>query len=105
MRGLQIKRDPCKLAFVNHFLGEDTQMKKNYIFAGLLALTSAAYVLSGCSHNSVPEVSNTTGSHDASAKDKVSVVCTSFPQYDWVCRLTEGLDDKFEIIFEYLEIR
>ncbi|WP_031550999.1 metal ABC transporter substrate-binding protein [Oribacterium sp. FC2011] len=72
-------------------------MKKN-LFAGIISLVIVASALAGCSQNSVPEVSNNMQS-SASGTDKVSVVCTSFPQYDWVCQLTKGLDDKFEITY------
>ena len=72
-------------------------MKKN-LFAGIVSLVIAASVLSGCAQNSVPEISGNSQS-SASGSDKVSIVCTSFPQYDWVCRLTDGLEDKFEITY------
>jgi len=72
-------------------------MKKNML-AGIVSMIIAASVLAGCSQNSVPEISGNMQS-DASGTDKVSVVCTSFPQYDWVCRLTDGLEDKFEITY------
>ncbi|MCR4781234.1 MAG: metal ABC transporter substrate-binding protein [Lachnospiraceae bacterium] len=31
--------------------------------------------------------------------DKYSIVCTSFPQYDWVKNLVKGLDDKFDVTY------
>ena len=72
-------------------------MNRN-ILAGIVSLVIAASVLSGCAQNSVPEISNNL-QPVSSSTGKVSVVCTSFPQYDWVCQLTKGLDDEFEITY------
>ena len=72
-------------------------MKKT-IFAGIISLIIAVSALAGCAQNSVPEISNSSQPGGAST-GKVSVVCTSFPQYDWVCQLTKGLDDEFEITY------
>ena len=72
-------------------------MKKT-IFAGIISLIIAVSALAGCAQNSVPEISNNSQPGGAST-GKVSVVCTSFPQYDWVCQLTKGLDDEFEITY------
>ena len=72
-------------------------MKKT-IFAGIISLIIAVSALAGCAQNSVPEISNNSQPGGASTS-KVSVVCTSFPQYDWVCQLTKGLDDEFEITY------
>ena len=72
-------------------------MKKNML-SGIISLVLAVSALAGCSQNSVPEISNSSQPGGAST-GKVSVVCTSFPQYDWVCQLTKGLDDEFEITY------
>ena len=72
-------------------------MKKNML-SGIISLVIAVSALAGCSQNSVPEISNSSQPGGAST-GKVSVVCTSFPQYDWVCQLTKGLDDEFEITY------
>lgn len=72
-------------------------MNRN-ILAGIVSLVIAASVLSGCAQNSVPETSNNL-QPISSSTGKVSVVCTSFPQYDWVCQLTKGLNDEFEITY------
>jgi len=72
-------------------------MKKNML-SGIISLVIAVSALTGCAQNSVPEISNSSQPGGAST-GKVSVVCTSFPQYDWVCQLTKGLDDEFEITY------
>ncbi len=72
-------------------------MKKT-IFAGIISFVITVSALAGCAQNSVPEISNSSQPGGAST-GKVSVVCTSFPQYDWVCQLTKGLDDEFEITY------
>ncbi|MBO6310416.1 MAG: zinc ABC transporter substrate-binding protein [Oribacterium sp.] len=72
-------------------------MKKNML-SGIISFVITVSVLAGCAQNSVPEISNSSQPGGAST-GKVSVVCTSFPQYDWVCQLTKGLDDEFEITY------
>lgn len=90
-------------------------MKRNKLFATVLSLTLIASALTGCNSTSTP-VSTATAETDgssqtaeagtaanaqqtAAAGDKVSIVCTSFPQYDWVRQLTKGLDDSFDITY------
>ncbi len=99
---------------------EELIMKKNKLFATILSLTVAAGAITGCSANntSVSTTANesfdnaqatSAAGTDSTAKgetssnapsgDKVSIVCTSFPQYDWVRQLTSGLDDTFDIAY------
>ncbi len=93
-------------------------MKRNKLFATVLSLTLIASALTGCNSTSTP-VSTATAETDGSSQtaeagtaanaqqttaaatsgDKVSIVCTSFPQYDWVRQLTKGLDDSFDITY------
>ncbi|WP_029201714.1 metal ABC transporter substrate-binding protein [Oribacterium sp. NK2B42] len=72
-------------------------MKKNML-SGIISFVITVSALAGCAQNSVPEISNSSQPGGAST-GKVSIVCTSFPQYDWVCQLTKGLDDEFEITY------
>lgn len=94
-------------------------MKQNKLFTTLLSLTVAASALTGCNSTSTPvsttaaaennpqtttaEAATKAGSKLATAAaaggEKVSIVCTSFPQYDWVRQLTKGLDDNFDITY------
>lgn len=53
-------------------------MKRKFIFT--LALAMAASVFTGCSVNS-------------DKSDKLSVVCTTFPQYDWVREIAKDTDN------------
>lgn len=39
----------------------------------------------------------TAGCTQKKDNGKISVVCTVFPQYDWIRELTSGLEDKYEI--------
>jgi zinc transport system substrate-binding protein len=85
-------------------------MKKNRLFTTVLALTVAAGALTGCNSSDTPVSTKPAGTVSGAStqgptedpsekKDKVSIVCTSFPQYDWVRQLTKGLDDSFDITY------
>ena len=45
----------------------------------LLSVSAMAFMLVGCNGNA--------------SKDGTTIVCTIFPIYDWVCEMTEGIDD------------
>lgn len=47
---------------------------------------SALLIFAGC-----------TAPQGTSSDGKISIVCTVFPQYDWVKTLTKGAEDKYEI--------
>lgn len=60
-------------------------MKKRYM-AWLLVILLCMSLCSGCGKNALPG----TG-------DKISIVCTTFPHYDWVRNLIKGNEDKYEV--------
>jgi zinc transport system substrate-binding protein len=61
-------------------------MKRLYLIFIAVVLTLAA----GCSSNA-PDVA------DANAAEKLNVICTIFPQYDWVRNLINGHEDKYDL--------
>lgn len=61
-------------------------MKKNRISIVILALTMCIGLLSGCGK-----------SEETTTNEKISVVCTTFPQYDWVSQLVEGQEEHYEL--------
>ena len=42
---------------------------------------------------------NTEDAKTSKDEEKISIVCTSFPQYDWTRQLVAGLEDRFEVTY------
>lgn len=57
----------------------------------ILTITLLSIMLSGCTQTDKPENLNTDG--------KISVVCTTFPQYDWVRQILGNKIDDVNLIF------
>lgn len=66
-------------------------MKKNRILAFTFILTLCLGLLAGCGKGVSEAVKQN------SAGDKISIVCTTFPQYDWVRELIGNETDRFEL--------
>lgn len=66
-------------------------MNKNKIWICFLALILGIELLSGCSKNA-----SNNGKKEVTT-DKISVVCTTFPQYDWVREIIGEEEEKFEL--------
>ena len=65
-------------------------MKKNRILYIVLSLMLCVGLLSGCGKKA--DVEN---QHDN--LEKISIICTTFPQYDWVREIIGNKSDKFEL--------
>lgn len=86
-------------------------MKINKLVTTALSFTLIAGAITGCNATSTPVAPDQqdsagasgtkagTSGVNSSSDEKISVVCTSFPQYDWVRQLTKGLDDSFDITY------
>ncbi len=61
-------------------------MKKNRFMVYFLIMLLGISLCSGCSGKSLPD----TG-------DKINIVCTTFPHYDWVRNLIAGNEEKYEL--------
>lgn len=74
-------------------------MRKKMILALVLAMTLIAGLLSGCGRESGSDNGNDNGSESGTNKksDKYSVVCTIFPEYDWVKEIIGENSDKFNM--------
>lgn len=70
-------------------------MKKNRILAFVLALVLGIGLLSGCGKNE--SGNGKTEEKTTDNTDKISVVCTTFPQYDWVREIIGEEEEKFEL--------
>lgn len=66
-------------------------MRKNRILSIAFVLTLCLGLLAGCG-KSVSEAAK-----QDTAADKISIVCTTFPQYDWVRELIGDKTDQFEL--------
>lgn len=56
------------------------------------AVTAAAVMLSGCMADAPVDIKK-------SDEEKISVVCTAFPEYDWVKQITGGRSYEFDITY------
>lgn len=72
----------------------DINMKKNRIWKMVTGCLSGALLLTGCG----AQASN-AGSIDmvSVSVPKKSIVCTTYPQYDWVCEILGEKKDQFEV--------
>ena len=71
---------------------------KRRVISLLLALTLILTALTGC--RPLAGQDKKSSSREAGAKqDKYKIVCTTFPQYDWVMNLVGDLKDKFELTY------
>lgn len=61
-------------------------MKKNRLMIWFLILLLGMSLCSGCGGRSLPDNG-----------DKISIVCTTFPHYDWVRNLIAGNEEKYEL--------
>lgn len=61
-------------------------MKKNRFMIWFLILLLGMSLCSGCGGKSLPDNG-----------DKISIVCTTFPHYDWVRNLIAGNEEKYEL--------
>ncbi|MFT3983591.1 MAG: metal ABC transporter substrate-binding protein [Lachnospiraceae bacterium] len=64
---------------------------KNRILSIAFVLTLCAGLLAGCGKGVTEAAKQDT------AEDKISIVCTTFPQYDWVRELIGDETDRFEL--------
>jgi zinc transport system substrate-binding protein len=84
-------------------------MKKK-IFALVAAASLMVAALSGCGEKKVDVVSDVTSEENAptadvvkenieepAAEEKISIVTTIFPEYDWVREIIKGHEDKFDV--------
>lgn len=75
-------------------------MKRNKLFVVGLTLTMSIMSLVGCGNSKSNTVSNgrtdTVSTEENNANEKYSIVCTAFPQYDWVREII-GDRDQFEL--------
>lgn len=62
-------------------------MKINKFFAVCLAILMCSGFVSGCGHTADEKLET----------EKLSIVCTAFPQYDWVRQLTGEDNDRFDV--------
>ena len=60
-------------------------MKSSKVFLTICATISCLFVLAGCTKNTIKP------------NEKISIVCTTFPQYDWVKNIIAGNEDKFSL--------
>lgn len=87
-------------------------MKKNRIFESFVALAVAVSTLAGCGssvaapgssqEDKTAETSSLKADEAQTQSDgKYSIVCTTFPQYDWVCEIIGdgALKDKFDVTY------
>lgn len=56
--------------------------------AGIILMMICVVLCAGCGKK---------GAKNASDSDKIQIVCTVFPQYDWVKELIKGREERFEI--------
>lgn len=84
---------------------------KNRIWKTMTALALTAGLISGCTNSttSMPQNETAGGTQDASASDidrekvgtpkeeKMQVVCTIFPEYDWVKSIVGDLENNYEV--------
>lgn len=61
-------------------------MKKNRFMICFFILLLGMSLCSGCGRKSLPD-----------SGDKISIVCTTFPHYDWVKNLIAGNEEKYEL--------
>ncbi len=64
-------------------------MKKNRIMILVVVCVSYLLLLAGCG--------NSTTDTTAMANEKINIVCTTFPQYDWVREIIGDNSEKFEV--------
>ena len=69
-------------------------MKKNRIWKMVAGCLSGALLLTGCGAQASDVGRVDTVSASASKK---SIVCTTYPQYDWVCEILGEKKDQFEV--------
>lgn len=62
-------------------------MKKNRLLVCFIAIALCAFLMTGCGKSE----------STASKSDKISVVCTTFPQFDWVKQLIKGQEDQYQL--------
>lgn len=87
-------------------------MKKRGLFKIVSAVLMSAFLVAGCTSTkgtgSVSSDSTSANSESSSSdkgssakidsdKKKLSVVCTIFPEYDWVKEIIAGKEDKYEV--------
>ena len=63
-------------------------MKKNRIWISVLVLAFSIGLLFGCGNADTVEGKN---------EEKISIVCTVFPQYDWVKQVIAGQEERFDV--------
>ena len=69
-------------------------MKKNRIWKMVAGCLSGVLLLTGCG----AQASDIAGVDTVSANaPKKSIVCTTYPQYDWVCEILGEKKDQFEV--------
>lgn len=71
--------------------------KKNRILAVILTLCLAVGLLTGCGNGKESETKADTGAAVSEDNEKISVVCTIFPEYDWVKEVLGELQDNCEM--------
>lgn len=82
-------------------------MKRKRILSIFLVLAMCIGLVSGCVKSNQtnqiaePTMETTTGEKadniSENGKDKIDILCTTFPQYDWVKQLIAGEEDKYEL--------
>ncbi|SET31176.1 metal ABC transporter substrate-binding protein [[Clostridium] polysaccharolyticum] len=69
-------------------------MKKNRILTLVMSLVLCIGMLAGCGKST--EISDKTAAHQ-SGEEKYNIVCTTFPQYDWVREIIGDNQEKFQL--------
>ena len=62
-------------------------MKSAKVFSIICAAIFCLFILAGCAKST----------KSAQQTEKISIVCTTFPQYDWVKNIIAGNEDKFSV--------
>lgn len=82
-------------------------MKTNKLWSIVIALFLCAGILSGCGSKDVSEGAKHTKpdateaeliKRDVSGSKKKSIVCTTFPQYDWMRNVLGGYQEEFDLV-------
>ena len=73
-------------------------MKKIGLFKKISAVLMSALLISGCAApQGQSSSSGLSGGDQKSSQKKISVVCTIFPEYDWVNQIIEGQEDRYDV--------
>lgn len=72
---------------------------KNKMMVRFFSAAAAAVLLTGCGSKTLGETASGAAVPGDSKSAKYSVVCTTFPQYDWVKNVIGDSTDKFEVTY------